>query len=62
MDNANNLEAVLSDAINRIVRIESQLKEWDRSRKPVLYSDEDLCLLSSQKADIEFIREKLETL
>lgn len=54
------LETALSGALDRIRNVEEQLAEWDNSKKPVVYVDEDTCLLSSDEADIRFIKRKLE--
>lgn len=50
------LETALEGAFERIQTIESQLAEWEKSRKPVVYVDEETCLISSHEADIEFIK------
>jgi|13_taG_2_1085334.scaffolds.fasta_scaffold10525_3 hypothetical protein len=56
------VEIALSGALERIASIEAQLKELEEGsiRKPVLYVDEETCLLSSEEADIKFIKRKLE--
>lgn len=56
------LETALAGALERITSIESQLVDYDagKLKKPVVYVDEDTCLMSSDDADIEFIKSKLE--
>ena len=46
--------------VERIANLENQISEWRRSGKPVIYVDEDTCLVSSQEADIEFMQRKIE--
>lgn len=56
------VEIALSGALERLAAVEAQLKELEAGaiRKPVLYVDEETCLLSSEEADIKFIKRKLE--
>lgn len=56
------LEIALAGVLERITSIESQLTEYEagRLKKPVIYVDEDTCLMSSDDADIKFIKSKLE--
>lgn len=45
--------------VERIASLEKQIDEWRQSGKPVIYVDEETCLLSSQEADIEFMQRKI---
>ncbi len=56
------VQVALSGAIERLSAAESRIKELQSSRlkKPVVYVDEETCLLSSTEADIKFIERKLE--
>lgn len=56
------VQVAMSGALERIAALEAQLKEFESGaiRKPVVYVDEETCLLSSEEADIKFIKRKLE--
>ena len=49
------METTVDGVIDRIRKIEDMLQELENSR-PVVYIDEDTALLSSNEADIRFIR------
>ena len=52
------LETALSGAIDRIKNVEEQLESFDKGRlqKPVVYVDEDTCLVSPEGAEIVFTK------
>jgi len=52
------METTVDGVIDRIRKIEDMLQELENSR-PVVYIDEDTALLSSNEADIRFIRGEL---
>lgn len=52
------METAVDGVIDRIQKIEGMLQELESSR-PVVYINEDTALLSSEDADIRFIRGKL---
>jgi hypothetical protein len=52
------METTVDGVIDRIRKIEDMLQELESSR-PVVYIDEDTALLSSNEADIRFIRGEL---
>ena len=56
------VEVALSGALERLAALEARLKEFESGavRKPVIYVDEETCLLSSEEADIKFIKRQLE--
>jgi hypothetical protein len=51
----------IKKAMKRLVKIEKMLDDWEKTRKPVLYIDEDMALMTSNDADIEFIRSRAES-
>ena len=53
------LKKKLKKSIKRLLEIEQMLEEWEESRKPILFIDEDKALLSSKTADIQFIKSEL---
>ena len=46
----------------KIHRIETTLDEWERSRKPMIFIEDDLALLSSMDSDAEFMERKVRDL
>ena len=56
------LETALSGAIDRIKNVEEQLESFDKGRlqKPVVFVDEDNCLVSPEGAEIVFTKKKEE--
>ena len=51
------VEIALSGIIERIVKMESMLEEFDKGQ--VLYVDEDMSLLSQRPQDYRFISERM---
>jgi len=51
------VETALSGVIERIVKMESMLEEFDKGQ--VLYVDEDMSLLSQRPQDYRFISERM---
>lgn len=49
----------IKKTIKRLSKIERMLEEWENSKKPILYIDEETALLSSLDADVEFIKRKI---
>lgn len=48
-------------AMKRLVKIEKMLEEWEATRKPVLYIDEEMALMTSNEADIRFIKSRVDS-
>ena len=48
----------IKKAASKLKEIEAMLEEWEASRKPVLYINEDTALLTTNEADIQYIKEK----
>ena len=53
------MENTVDGMIDRIQKLETLLSQLESSR-PVLYIDEDTALLSSNEADIRFLKSKAE--
>ena len=53
------MESTMDGIIDRINRLEELLSDMEKSR-PVVYIDEDTALISSNEADIRFIKKKAE--
>lgn len=53
------MESTMDGIIDRINRLEELLSDIEKSR-PVVYVDEDTALISSNEADIRFIKKKAE--
>ena len=52
------MEHTVDGMIDRINKLEKMLSDMEKSR-PVVYIDEDTALLSSNEADIRFIKSKV---
>jgi predicted hydrocarbon binding protein len=48
-------------AMKRLIKIEKMLEEWESTRKPVLYIDEEMALMTSNEADIKFIKSRTDS-
>ena len=53
------IEMTVDGMVDRINRLEKMLSDMEASR-PVIFVDEDTALLSSNEADIRFIKSKVE--
>ncbi len=56
------IETAVDGIIDRINRLETTLKEFDEGRKNLMYVDESKALVSSHKADAEFLQNELSSL
>lgn len=59
---AKGINAELISITEKIHRIETTLDEWERSRKPMIFIEDDLALLSSMDADAEFMERRAKEL
>ena len=53
------METIVDGVIDRIQKIEAMIEDLEKSR-PTIYVNEDTALLSSEDADIKFVRGKLD--
>ena len=56
------VETTVDGIIDRINRLETTLKEFDESRKNLMYVDENKALISSHKTDAEYLQNELSNL
>ena len=56
------IETTVDGIIDRINRLETTLKEFDESRKNLIYVDENKALISSHKTDAEYLQNELSSL
>lgn len=59
---AKGINAELMSITDKIHRIETTLDEWERSRKPMIFIEEDMALLSSMDSDAEFMERRAKEL
>tara|TARA_E500000331_G_C17133938_1_gene659577 strand:- start:474 stop:713 length:240 start_codon:yes stop_codon:yes gene_type:complete len=59
---AKGINAELMSITDKIHRIETTLDEWERSRKPMIFIEEDMALLSSMDSDADFMERRAEEL
>lgn len=68
-DRARLMEACM-DGINkevdkiaqRINRIEAILDDWERNREPMIFTDNDMALMSTMQSDADFMSNRVEEL
>jgi chaperonin cofactor prefoldin len=56
------IETTVDGIIDRINRLETTLREFDDSRKNLMYVDEEKALVSSHKTDAEYLQNELSSL
>ena len=56
------IETTVDGIIDRINRLETTLREFDDSRKNLIYVDESKALVSSHKTDAEYLQNELSNL
>jgi hypothetical protein len=56
------IETTVDGIIDRINRLETTLREFDDSRKNLIYVDEEKALVSSHKTDAEYLQNELSSL